>query len=111
MINKFDKERFDAMGRDAMSRVEEIVNATKLNDLLHRKEEEDKKKNCILWVLAIIGAVAAVAGIAYAVYRFFTPDYLEDFEDDFDDDFDDDFFEDEKDEKEEKKDAEKTEEA
>ena len=111
MINKFDKERFDAMGRDAMSRVEEIVNATKLNDLLHRKEEEDKKKNCILWVLAIIGAVAAVAGIAYAVYRFFTPDYLEDFEDDFDDDFDDDFFEDEKAEKEEKKAAEKTEEA
>lgn len=111
MINKFDKERFDAMGRDAMSRVEEVVNATKLNDLLHRKEEEDKKKNCILWVLAIIGAVAAVAGIAYAVYRFFTPDYLEDFEDDFDDDFDDDFFEDEKDEKEEKKAAEKTEEA
>ena len=111
MINKFDKERFDAMGRDAMSRVEEIVNATKLNDLLHRKEEEDKKKNCILWALAIIGAVAAVAGIAYAVYRFFTPDYLEDFEDDFDDDFDDDFFEDEKDEKEEKKAAEKTEEA
>ena len=111
MINKFDKERFDAMGRDAMSRVEEIVNATKLNDLLHRKEEEDKKKNCILWVLAIICAVAAVAGIAYAVYRFFTPDYLEYFEDDFDDDFDDDFFEDEKDEKEEKKAAEKTEEA
>ena len=111
MINKFDKERFDAMGRDAMSRVEEIVNATKLNDLLHRKEEEDKKKNCILWVLAIIGAVAAVAGIAYAVYRFFTPDYLEDFEDDFDDDFDDVFFEDEKDEKGEKKAAEKTEKA
>ena len=111
MINKFDKERFDAMGRDAMSRVEEIVNATKLNDLLHRKEEEDKKKNCFLWVLAIIGAVAAVAGFAYAVYRFFTPDYLEDFEDDFDDDFDDDIFEDEKDQKEEKKAAEKTEEA
>ena len=101
MINKFDKERFDAMGRDAMSRVEEIVNATKLNDLLHRKEEEDKKKNCILWVLAIIGAVAAVAGIAYAVYRFFAPDYLEDFEEDFDDDFDD-YFEDEEDDKEEK---------
>ena len=39
-----------------------------------------------------------VAGIAYAVYRFFTPDYLEDFEDDFDDDFDDDFFEDEEEE-------------
>ena len=87
--------KFDLMGKDAFNRVEEIMNATKLNEFLHRKEEEDKKKNCILWVLAIIGAVAAVAGIAYAVYRFFTPDYLDDFEDDFDDDFDDDFFEDE----------------
>ena len=85
--------KFDLMNKDVMNRMEEIVNSTKLNEFLHRKEEEDKKKNCILWVLAIIGAVAAVAGIAYAVYRFFTPDYLDDFEDDFDDDFDDDFFE------------------
>ena len=84
--------KFDLMNKDVMNRMEEIVNSTKLNEFLHRKEEEDKKKNCILWVLAIIGAVA---GIAYAVYRFFTPDYLDDFEDDFDDDFDDDFFEDE----------------
>ena len=76
-MNRFDRDRFDAMGKEAMSRVEEIMNSTRLNELLHRKEEEDKKKNCILWVLAIIGAVAAVAGIAYAVYRFFTPDYLE----------------------------------
>ena len=87
--------KFDLMNKDVMNRMEEIVNSTKLNEFLHRKEEEGKKKNCILWVLAIIGAVAAVAGIAYAVYRFFTPDYLDDFEDDFDDDFDDDFFEDE----------------
>ena len=87
--------KFDLMNKDVMNRMEEIVNSTKLNEFLHRKEEEDKKKNCILWVLAIIGAVAAVAGIAYAVYRFFTPDYLDDFEDDFDEDFDDDFFEDE----------------
>lgn len=85
--------KFDMVSKDVMTRVEEIM--LRMNEFLHRKEEEDKKKNCILWVLAIIGAVAAVAGIAYAVYRFFTPDYLEDFEDDFDDDFDDDFFEDE----------------
>ena len=39
--------------------------------------------------------LSAVAAIAYAVYSFFTPDYLEDFEEDFDDDFDDDFFDDE----------------
>lgn len=94
-MNRFDRGRFDAMGKEALSRVEEMLNSSRLNDFLHRKEEEEKKKNCILWALAIIGAVAAVAGIAYGVYRFFTPDYLEDFEDDFDDDFDDDFFEDE----------------
>ncbi len=70
-----------------MNRVEELLAA--LN-----KKEEEKQKNTLLWVLAIIGAVAAVAGIAFAVYRFLAPNYLEDFEDDFDDDFDD-YFEDE----------------
>ena len=77
-----------------MSKVEELIAETKLNELL-RKKEDDKQKNTVLWVLAIVGAVAAVAGIAYAVYRFFTPDYLEDFEEDFDDDFDDYFSEEE----------------
>ena len=68
----------------------------KIEDLLAalKKKEDEKEKNIVLWVLAIIGAVAAVAGIAFAVYRFFAPDYLEDFEEDFDDDFDD-YFEDE----------------
>ena len=89
-MNRFDRERWDTMGKEALSRVEELMNTSRINELIHKREEDEKKKNCILWVLAIIGAVAAVAGIAYAVYRFFTPDYLEDFEDDFDDDFDDD---------------------
>lgn len=77
-----------------MSKVEELIAESKLNEILHKNEAE-KQKNTVIWVLAIIGAVAAVAAIAYAVYRFFTPDYLEDFEEDFDDDFDDDFFDDE----------------
>lgn len=109
-MNRFDRDRFDAMGKEALSRVEELMNSSRINELLHKREEDEKKKNCILWVLAIIGAVAAVAGIAYAVYRFFTPDYLEDFEDDFEDDYDDDFFEDEEDEEEPAKPAEKKEE-
>ncbi len=87
--------KLDTMGKDAMSRVEEIMNNTRLNEFLHREEEADKKKSMILWVLAIIGVIAAVAGIAYAVYRFFTPDYLDDYEDDFEDDMEDDVFEDE----------------
>ena len=98
-----DMNKFGMMSKDAMNRMEEIMNSTRLNEFLHRKEEEDKKKNVILWVLAILGAVAAVAAIAYGVYRFFTPDYLDDFEDDFEDDFDDDFLEeDEKEEEAEK---------
>lgn len=47
-----------------MVKVEELLEALK-------KRDEDKNKNTVLWVLAIIGAVAAVAGIAYAVYRYF----------------------------------------
>ena len=80
-----------------MNKLEDIINMAKLNELLGKKEEEKKKDNTVLWVFAVIGAVVAVAGIAYAVYRYFTPDYLEDFEDDFEDEFDedDDFFEDE----------------
>ena len=76
-----------------MNKIDEVL------ELLKQREcENEKPKNVILWVLAIVGAVAAVTGIAYAVYRFVTPDYLEDFEDDFDDDFDD-YFEDEDEDK------------
>lgn len=73
-----------------MSKVEDIIAASKLSELMNKKEE-DKHGKTVLWILALVGAVAAVAGIAYAVYCFFTPDYLEDFDDD---DFDDDFFDD-----------------
>ena len=76
-----------------MNKLEDMIAASKLNELLHKKDDE-KAKNTLLWVLAIVGAVAAIAGIAYAVYKFFTPDYLEDFEEDFEDDFDDNFFSD-----------------
>lgn len=59
------------------------------------EKTDDKMKKTILWILAIVGAVATVAAIAYGVCRFFAPDYLEDFEDEFEDDFEDDYFEDE----------------
>ena len=66
--------KFDMMSKDALSKMEEIMNASRLSELLHKKEDEERKKNCILWVLAIIGAVAADAAIAYGVYRIFTPE-------------------------------------
>lgn len=76
------------------NKVEELLNAARINELLHKKELEEKNKNTIVIVLAIIGAVAAVAGIAYAVYKYLTPDYLDDVDsDDMYDSFDDDFIE------------------
>lgn len=77
-----------------MNKIEEMISATKLNEIL-QKREDDKIKKTILWILAIVGAVVAIGAIAFAVYRFFAPDYLEDFEEDFEDDFEEDFFDEE----------------
>lgn len=92
-----------------MSKLENLVDLKKFNDLLSKKdveiaklykllgkkealkeeeEKEEKKFNALVWVLAIIGVITAVAGICYLVYRYFTPDYLDDFDDDFDEEFD-----------------------
>lgn len=81
-------------GRGFMNKIEDMIQETRLYEVL-KKRDEDKLKKTILWALAIIGVIAAIAGIAYAVYRFFAPDYLDEFEEDFDDDFEDDFFDDE----------------
>ena len=78
-----------------MARLDEIMEAIKTNEILKRKD--DRKNNWIFWALAIVGAVVVIAGIAYAVYRYLTPDYLEDFDDDFDDDFEDEDLDEEKD--------------
>ena len=70
-----------------MKRLENLVEAAKISELLGKKE---KKSNTLLWILAVIGTITAMAAIAYAVYRYLTPDYLDDFDDDFEDDFEDD---------------------
>lgn len=81
-----------------MNKLEELVSVAKLSDLLGKKEEpQEKKCNVAVCVLAVIGAIAAVAAIAYAVYRYFTPSYLEDFEEDFEDEFEDEEADDEDD--------------
>ena len=76
------------------NKFEDLINAAKVSELLHKKELEEKNKNAIVIVLAVLGAIAAVACIAFAVYKYLTPDYLEDFDpDDYSDDFDDDYIE------------------
>ena len=51
------------------NKFEDLINAAKVSELLHKKELEEKNKNTIVIALAIIGAIAAVAGIAFAVYK------------------------------------------
>ena len=74
-----------------MNKVEELA-----AKILKREEEKEKKCNLVVCILGAVLVIAAIAGIAYAVYRFMKPDYLEDYEDDIDDefDYDDDFFDD-----------------
>jgi hypothetical protein len=72
--------------------VAEMIKARDLHDLLAKKEEK-KSIHPLIWVLVVIGAITAVAAIAYCVYNYLALDYFDDFDDDFDD-FDDDFFDD-----------------
>ena len=76
-----------------MEKLSDLLEMAKVSDIIATKKE--KEDNKIVWALAIIGAIAAVAGIAFAVYKYLTPDYMDDFDEDFDDDFDDDFFDEE----------------
>lgn len=49
------------MSRDKIEdKLEELIAASRLNELLNKKEaeEEKKKSNCVIAVLAVIGAVA-----------------------------------------------------
>lgn len=59
---------------------------------------EGKKCSKLKVFLIVVGAITVIAAIAFAVYKFLTPDYLDDFDDDMDEDFDDDFFDDEEEE-------------
>ncbi len=106
-IVKFAREQ-EAAGLAKAKAIIEDVKAVELPDVenlvpVFVKKEEPKKKG-INWmcILGVIAAILVVAGCIYGLYRYFTPDYLDDFDDDFeDDDFeDDDFFEDEEDKKE-----------
>mgnify|MGYP000740834231 FL=1 len=75
----------------------DLISIAKLNELFSKKIDEERKTK-LLWILAIVGAVAAVVVAAHYIYKFFAPDYMDDFEDEFEDEFEDDFFDDEDDE-------------
>ena len=49
-----------------MNKLENLIDMARLNELLGKKEEE-KKSNTVLWVLAVIGAVAAVGQLTQCI--------------------------------------------
>ncbi len=74
-----------------MNNLKDIIDDFKIRKIV----KEEKKCNPVVIALIVIGVIVLIAAVAYAIYRFFAPDYLEDFEDDeFEDEFEDDFFED-----------------
>ncbi len=83
---------------EAESKIDDIIEMTRINELLDKREAANARKpsNVILWTLAVLGSISAVAIISYLVYRYMTPafedDYYDDDFDDFDDDFDDEDF-------------------
>ena len=64
---------------EILNKLDDILDNARVNELLGRKKEEEKKCcDKLLWVFAIVGAVVAIAAIAYAMYD----DFFEDEEDD-----------------------------
>lgn len=78
-----------------------MSNNEKLHDLaaFGSMVRKDEKKSTIKTILLVIGILSVAGVIAYCIYRFFAPDYMDDFDDEFDDDFDDSFFDEEAEEK------------
>ena len=52
-------------------KLEDMIAESKLKEILHKNEAE-KQKNAVVWVLAIIGAIAGIAAIACYIQIFHT---------------------------------------
>ena len=84
------KDRARILTEEANSIITDLQYALKLKD--NRKEDDVTKKICI--ACAIISGIILFCGLAYCVYRFLAPDYLEDY-DDYEDEEEDDILEEE----------------
>lgn len=43
------------MGKEALSRVEELMNTSRINELIHKREEDEKKRTVFsgYWLLSV----------------------------------------------------------
>ena len=64
-----------------MNKFEEYLSMAKISDFIHRKELEDEKKKTVCLVFAIIAGIAAIAAIAFGIYKYLSrEDDVDDFE-------------------------------
>ena len=66
-----------------MNNMEEIIAASKLGEMLHKKQADEKKKNTIICMLAAVGVVLAVGLAVYFISKKVCGKKYDDFEDDF----------------------------
>jgi hypothetical protein len=78
---------------EVKTKIEDFIETSRINEILDKREAASAKKasTIILWTLAVLGAISAVAIIAFLVYRYMTPAFEDDYYDDDFDDFEDDF--------------------
>ncbi|MBE5957242.1 MAG: hypothetical protein E7254_00055 [Lachnospiraceae bacterium] len=70
--------------------MDELMKGVKLGKALSKDEKKSDTIKILAIAIALLSALVAVSGIAYAIYLKKTDDYYDDFEDDFDDLFDED---------------------
>lgn len=103
-INMISKEELaDLIDVSKLKDMTAALSNVKAIEALKNLRKDDvvvvEKKKCSWWkcLLVIVLVVAAIGGIAYALIKYFKPEYEDEFMDDIDDEFeddDDDLFED-----------------
>ena len=80
-------------------KIEDIIQVTKLNELLTKRQNRESSKKASIILLCCLGGLLVLSAIGYAVYRFFVcRDDEYDLYDDLDNYYDDDDTDDAKEE-------------
>ena len=65
--------------------MDELMKGVKIGKAISKDEKKSSTIKLLAVAIALLSALVAVSGIAYAIYLKKTDDYYDDFEDDFED--------------------------
>ena len=66
-----------------MKNIDDIQSLAKFTNIIRK----DEQKSAVKKVIVAAGVLAVIAAVAFCIYKFFAPDYMDDFDDEFEDDF------------------------